>query len=141
MTTGEFVRQYYATVGCVINEVDVNTSHGTIHLTLRDYAGQEKYSPLLHVTESDATILMFDLTNGVTYRALELWYEKCGDEPVFVVGNKCDCADIKVTTPRFHETYNLPYYTQSVKRTPTYTTLLTPILRRLTGYDDLVIVE
>lgn len=137
MQTDEFHPQYYATVGCEVHPFVLNTNYGNIELNLYDYAGQEKYNSQSYY-KSDATILMFDLTSRVSYKNLKYWQNKCTiGVPVFVVGNKSDCADIKVAP-------DIPYLALSAKRmtlTDLLTDLLTPILRRLTMHDDLVIVE
>lgn len=132
MRTNEFKRQYFATVGCNVHQFNVRTNHGMVELNLYDYAGQEKYNGRA-LFKSDASIIMFDRTNRVSYKNLKHWQSKCAAEPILIVGNKSDCADIKVVT-------DTPYIAVSSK-TMTLTDLLTPILRRLTGHDDLVIVE
>ena len=139
--TNVFVNKYIATVGCSVNTFDIKTNYGKIILNLCDYAGQEKYSDRTRILKTDATILMFDLSNKCSYNNLQFWYNKCQAETecIFVVGNACDCSDI-ITAPTFHEKYNLPYLSLSAKTMP-YIDLLTPILRNLTGQDDLVIME
>lgn len=137
MKTDEFYSKYYATVGCDVHPFMVNTNYGNIELNLYDYAGQEKYSSRTYY-KHDANILMFDLTSKVSHESLKDWYTKCYTGQTFIVGNKCDIAEIKVT-PSFHEKHNLPYIPVSAKRM-TLADLLTPILRSLTGHDDLVIV-
>ncbi len=132
-----FEPRYYASVGCEVHTIDINTNHGTFVLNLYDYAGQEKYSHSPLVTKSDATILMFDLTSRISYMNLNLWNKKCLDEPVFVIGNKCDIKDndIKVV-PSVHQNY----LSLSAKKM-TFKVFITPILRRLTGHLDLLILE
>lgn len=140
MRTDEFEKKYIATIGCNVYPDLVHTNYGDFELNLYDYAGQEKYSSIFGVPQSDATVLMFDLTSPISHKNLKSWYSKwCHDEPVFVVGNKCDIAEIKVT-PKFHMKHNLPYMALSAK-TVTSAEFFTPILRRLTGHDDLVIIE
>ncbi len=129
----KFEPKYLASFGCEVHPFHINTNHGSIEFNLYDYAGQEKYSTQ-HIYNSNATILMFDLTSKISYKNLKFWKTKCDSEYVFVIGNKCDCADIKVAP-------TIPYLALSAKTTMTLRNLMIPILRRLTGCDDLVIVE
>lgn len=139
MKTDEFEGRYFATVGRDVHPFAFGTNHGDILVELHDYAGQEKYSSLSGVQPCDATVLMFDLTSNTSHKNLADWHTKCcRGEPVFVVGNKCDIDDIRVT-PTFHAKHGLPYLALSAK-TMTYVDFLTHILRRLTGHDDLVIL-
>ena len=140
MRTEMFNKNYVATVGSEMHPFVVSTNHGDILLNFYDYAGQEKYGSGLPTRPCDATILMFDLSSNHSYKQLSFWHQKCAMEPVFVVGNKSDIAERKVTNPTFHLEHNLPYLEVSAK-TMTTKDLLTPILRRLTGHDDLVIQD
>jgi GTP-binding nuclear protein Ran len=140
MKTESFEKKYMATVGMEAHPFSVDTNHGTILLNIWDYAGQEKYGGGLPTKPCDATILMFDLSSTHSYTQLSFWHQKCAMEPVFVVGNKSDIAGRKVQNPTFHEEHNLTYLELSTK-TMTTKDLLTPILRRLTGHEDLVIQE
>ncbi len=134
-----FQPQFHATVGCNAKSFLWETNYGLFDLNFYDYAGQEKYGfrferPL--VAQSDATVLMFDLTSRVSYKNTKHWKQKCGGEPVFVVGNKCDikAENIKVV-PKFHENY----LELSAKRM-TGADLVTHILRVLSGHPDLVVL-
>lgn len=131
-----FQRKYIATVGSVLYPSSFRTNYGDIQLNFWDYAGQEKYGADRPTQAADASILLFDLTNKVSYKHLAFWHAKCGSEPVFVVGNKSDIVDSRmVDSPSYHA---LPYWEVSAK-TMTAAELLTPILRQLTGHEDLVI--
>jgi GTP-binding nuclear protein Ran len=133
MRSNTFVNKYVATVGYEVYPTSINTNHGYILVNFYDYAGQEKYIPQNTVYHtSNATILMFDLTRNFTYKNLNLWKEKCKEEHVFIVGNKSDCDDITIVP-------NIPYLSVSAK-TMTLTDLLTPILQKLTGHQDLAII-
>jgi GTP-binding nuclear protein Ran len=137
MRTDTFQPQYFATVGSEVHPFGINTNYGHINLDFYDCAGQEKYASHLPDIKSDATILMFDLTSRISYKNLKYWRERCKEEPVFVAGNKCDIKqeDIKVQ-PKFHRNY----LALSAKRMTTRD-LLTPILRVLTGYDNIEILH
>jgi GTP-binding nuclear protein Ran len=140
MRQEHFEKKYVATVGCEVAPFSVSTNHGDILLNFRDYAGQEKYGGHRPTQSSDATILMFDFTSTHSYKQLEFWHKKCGMEPVFVVGNKVDAKSRVVTNSTYHLEHNLLYLELSAK-TMTTKDLLTPILRRLTGFQDLEILD
>lgn len=134
-----FEKKYVATIGCEVHPDFVNTNHGPIRLTLYDYYGREEYAgPVRPSDKADVTILMFDCSRKFTHTNLGRWHELCHEEPVFVVGNKTDLE--AVVTPTYHIEHNLPYMAVSAK-TGSIHDLLTPILRRLTGHNDLVIIE
>ena len=137
MRTDTFQPHYFATVGTGVHPFGINTNYGHIVLDFYDCAGQEKYAPFIPDIKSDATLLMFDLTSRISYKNLKHWQERCKGEPVFVVGNKCDIKEenIKVR-PKFHKNY----LALSAKRMTT-SDLLTPILRVLTGYEDIEILD
>jgi GTP-binding nuclear protein Ran len=134
-----FVKNYTATVGTDVLPYAVNTNRGEILLHFYDAAGQEKYAGL-PTKQCDATILMFDFTSTFSYKQLGFWHKKCEFEPVFVVGNKIDATSRVVQNPTFHTEHGLPYLEVSAK-TMGVKQLLTPILRRLTGHEDLEIQE
>lgn len=136
MIPNTFQPQYIASVGSTVYHVTVNTNYGPIEFNLIDYGGQDKYSELLKIEKSDVNVLIFDLTSPISHKNLKHWYEKCNKESVaFVVGNKCDIEEVKVT-PTFHEKHNLPYLSVSAKRM-SGREFLNPILQKLTGHDDL----
>jgi small GTP-binding protein len=138
MTPNTFQPQYIASVGETVYHMTANTNYGLIELKLNDYGGQDKYSQLLNTQNSDANVLIFDLTSPISRKNLKHWYEKCNKESAaFVVGNKCDIEEIKVD-PTFHEKHNLPYLALSAKRM-SGREFLNPILQKLTGHDDLTV--
>ena len=139
MMESGFERRYIATVGHEVHPYHITTNHGTFLLTLIDYYGQDKYAspqPYPLTNGVDATVLMFDLSRKISHTNLSRWHEMCNNEPVFLVGNKTDMES--VVTPTYHIEHNLPYTAVSAK-TGTVHDLLTPILRRLTGHNDLII--
>lgn len=141
MNTNTFRRQYMPNGKYCVHPFNILTNYGDILLNLYDCAGLDKYSKHSPtIEECDASILMFDLTNKTSYHSLDLWYEKCKSEPVFVIGNKSDCESAYVI-PTFHKEYSLPYLPLSVKYMTSYNELLAPILQRFMGYDDLVIIS
>ena len=133
--TGEFLqRTYTATVGVEAHPRFIHTTHGTIFLTLYEYAGDEKYSSKNEPEHADAMVVMFDLTRKNTYTNLGKWFDKCKNGPIFVVGNKSD-KEHKVLNPSF------PTMTYLQTSAVTGKGLFEPILQTLTGFKDLEIVE
>lgn len=135
MIPNTFQPQYVASVGSTVYRVTADSNYGPINFNLIDYGGQDKHSKLLNIQKSDANVLMFDLSSPISHKNLKDWYEMCNKETVFVVGNKCDMEDLKVT-PTFHEKHTLPYLSISAKRM-SGRELLNPILQKLTSHDDL----
>ncbi len=134
-----FEKKYVGTVGLEVHPDFVNTTYGLINLTYYDFYGQDKYAgPTKAMDNVDATILMFDLSRKISYKNLGHWQQQTHGEPVFLVGNKSDLDAVVDAT--YHQEHNLPYMIVSAK-TGTGHDLLTPILRRLTGHNDLVIVN
>jgi GTP-binding nuclear protein Ran len=139
LMTERFEKKYVGTVGLEVHPYHVATNYGQILLTLYDYYGRQEYAgPTKPTDKADATILMFDLSRKISYKNLGGWHQQTHGEPVFLVGNKSDLEAVVDTT--YHQEHNLPYMIVSAK-TGTVQDLLTPILRRLTGHDDLVIVN
>lgn len=136
--TETFEKDYVATIGTEMIPLTIKTNYGEIHLELHDYAGQKRFSGGDYVDQADATILMFDLTDEYTYQKLTCWYEKCGPEPIFIIGNKYDLSEREVFDHTFATELNLPYLELSALRM-NKKPLLTPILRRVTGYSNLIL--
>ena len=132
----DFNKSYVGTVGSEFHPHSVVTNHGTIQFTFMDYYGKEEYASPNPIESTDATVLMFDLSRKFTHTKLSHWHELCGTEPVFLVGNKSDLES--VVTPTYHIEHDLPYVAVSAK-TGNMEDLFIPILRRLTGHNDLVI--
>jgi GTPase SAR1 family protein len=142
MNTNTFRQQYMPNSECCLHPFNIPTNYGDIVLNLYDCVGLDKYNKHTPTTEKfDAAIIMFDLTNKVSYHSLDLWYNKCKSEPVFVIGNKSDCASRRVKSPTFHEAHSLPYLPLSSKLMTSYNELFTPILQHFTAHDDLVIIN
>uniref|UniRef100_A0A6C0JP59 Uncharacterized protein n=1 Tax=viral metagenome TaxID=1070528 RepID=A0A6C0JP59_9ZZZZ len=111
----KFNPQYLPTSWYEVHSIDKTKN-------VRDYAGQDKYR-LLPQDMSNVTsaILMYDVTNPITYKNLEYWYNlvktQCGDIPMILLGNKVDIKDRRVfkNMIEFHKNNNLPYYEISTK--------------------------
>eukprot|EP00921_Rhytidocystis_pertsovi_P015153 GHVQ01024212.1.p1 GENE.GHVQ01024212.1~~GHVQ01024212.1.p1 ORF type:complete len:206 (+),score=24.38 GHVQ01024212.1:699-1316(+) len=82
-----------------------------------DTAGQEQFDNLhaSYYYNSNACIMVFDVTRKVTYKNLEKWYQElqeyCPDIPCIVVANKID-SETNVTSRQFNfaSSHNLPLH-------------------------------
>ena len=95
-------------------------------LQFYDTAGQERYKSLSFSTikGSDGSLLMYDITNQVSFDSISKWMEgieanKGDDFPIVLIGNKCDLADKRVILleegEELSKEYNLPFYETSCK--------------------------
>lgn len=98
-------RQHFSTIGAGQRVKDVlidEKKQLKVKLDMWDTAGQEKYRSQLkmYCNNSAAVILMFDLTDRITFENLDIWYQTVHDSVeqdtrYFIVGNKKDLE----TTP------------------------------------------
>ena len=85
-----------------------------------DFPGQEKYSSHnINLSDIDACIIMYDITNKLSYKNIGFWKLKvqklCGDIPTIVVGNKIDSHyrkiidnnTINISTKNHNQVHNL----------------------------------
>jgi GTP-binding nuclear protein Ran len=143
--TGDFTRQYYATVGAEVHPIDFNTTDKKIIFNIWDTAGQEKYAGLRnnYYKDADAAIIMFDVMSQVSYINVQMWYKDiravCPDIPIIIVGNKCDISGrkVKVINIKFHRKHNLEYYDISAKSNYNFEKPFLQVARVLTGNSEL----
>lgn len=94
--TGEFTQIYDPTLGVEVHPLVFNTTIGPIRLNIWDTSGQEKYGGLGsgYYIQSDCAIVMFDLTNKLSYTNSKQWHDEvrnvCGQIPLALVGSKFD---------------------------------------------------
>ncbi len=72
-------------------------------IALFDTAGQERYKSisLNTVKNADGIILMYDITNQISYDSISEWMEKISenlesDIPIILIGNKCDLNEERI---------------------------------------------
>eukprot|EP01084_Bolivina_argentea_P104451 187031_1 len=114
----------------VLTEVEkiqilIQTNIGIIELQCWDSAGTKCGTlPDEYFLHAKGAILMFDVTNRLSYKNLPVWYRDIvrGCEydiiPIVLCGNKVDNANerrVKSKHIRFHRKKNLQYYDISVK--------------------------
>ncbi|ELR12971.1 GTPbinding nuclear protein Ran, putative [Acanthamoeba castellanii str. Neff] len=137
--SGEFERKYVPTLGVEVHPLPFYTTHGKIILNVWDTAGQEKFGGLRdgYYIQADAAIIMFDVTDRLTYRHLQKWYTDlsrvCEKIPVVICGNKVDVKDRKVKPKdiTFHRKKNLQYYDISAKSNYNFEKPFLYVCRRL----------
>lgn len=84
----------------------IDTGQELVPLMVWDTAGQEAFRSLvpIYVRDSDAALLVFDVTDAQSFQALEKWYslllEEAGDSVlIYIVCNKIDLTNVVVGEP------------------------------------------
>ena len=139
--TGEFTKNYIATVGAEVQPLDFNMTDKNMFFDIWDTAGQEKYAGLRddYYKNAHAAIIMFDVTSRISYKNVSNWYRDiravCPDIPIILLGNKCDSSDRKVMARNitFHRKHNLAYFDISAKSNYNFEKPFLNIARVLTG--------
>merc|ERR1712186_269455 len=98
-----FQKQYNPTVGAEVYKLEFdfesNTKRYKIFFECWDTAGQERFGGLRdgYYIKSDCAIIMFDVTERVTYKNVPNWYRDlsrvCENIPIVLCGNKVDVKD------------------------------------------------
>lgn len=93
----KFRKNYLATVGFNLKEIQLKTNKGLITISLWDTAGQEKFGNLRrsYVHGADGVLILYDVTERSTKDNVRKWLkylkENCAvPPPVIVCGNKKD---------------------------------------------------
>merc|ERR1719313_1795377 len=147
--TGEFEKQYNATIGVEVRPMPFFTSKGNIKFNVWDTAGQEKLGGLRdgYYIGGQCGIIMFDVTSRITYQNVPKWYKDlvrvCDNIPICLVGNKVDVKDRKVKAKMivFHRKKSLQYYDISAKSNYQFEKPFVWLLRKLTAEPTLNLVE
>ena len=121
LLTGEFTKNYVATLGVEVHPLTFYTNRGKVIFNLWDTAGQEKFSNNLTITrnsleDADGIIVMFDVTSKLSYKSVEKWVQLARsiapNAPIVLCGNKVDIADRKIKARNItaHRKLNLSKY-------------------------------
>ncbi|RNF25970.1 small GTP-binding protein [Trypanosoma conorhini] len=102
-----FPKNYLMTTGCdfIVKEVQVDEQN-TVELLIFDVAGQKEYETMMpsYVEHAAAFILMYDVSNKVTFEACTRWISAIkhvnNDMIGFLMANKMDLADKSEVTER-----------------------------------------
>ena len=150
--TGEFKKKYVATLGVEVHPLDFNTNYGVVRFNCWDTAGQKRYYGLKdgYYIGSEGAIVMFDVTNRLSYKNAKTWYAGVTDKklnlqnnPVILCGNKVDIAQRQVVPEQIslHREKNILYYDISAKSNYNLEKPFLALARKLTGHEDLQFTE
>jgi GTP-binding nuclear protein Ran len=144
--TGEFRQKYIATIGAEVHPIPLDTNHGMYTLNIWDISGQEKFGGLRdgYYAGANAAILMFDLTNKLSFKRLREWIHdirRVKDIPIIICGNKSDIPDKKVHAKHtiLYSDLGFKYYDISSKSEYLYEKPFLSILKTVTGKDNIKI--
>lgn len=126
--TGEFTRNYIATIGANTYTLPFYTNMGEIKFMVWDTAGQEKHGGLrdAYYIGADCSIIMFDTTSRITYKNVPNWQKDftrvCPNVPICICGNKVDIIDRKVKPAQVKgkTSSNIAYFDISAKSNYNY---------------------
>ena len=146
--TGEFDKRYVPTIGVEVRALDFETNYGRWILNCWDTAGQEKFGGLRegYYIGGEAAIIMFDVTQRITYRNVPTWYRDltrvCENIPIVLCGNKVDCKEraVKPKDIFFHRKRSIQYYDISAKSNFNYEKPFLYLIRKLVGQADVAFV-
>ena len=147
--TGEFTKNYQATMGVEVNPLPFYTNKGYVFCNIWDCAGQEKFGGLRdgYYIGAQAAIIMFDVTQKITYKNVLDHYNFLRkyrpNIPVVICGNKVDCKD-RVVKPIDNTLFNrkdLQYYDISAKSNYNFEKPFLYLLRKLVKDESLAFVE
>ncbi|KAF9284201.1 GTP-binding nuclear protein gsp1/Ran [Mortierella alpina] len=121
--TGDFEKEYNATVGVEVRPLGFHSTAGPICFETWDTAGQKKCGTLPdgYYANAQCAIILFDVTNPVSYNNVPAWYydlvRNCGNIPIVLCGNKVDIKErkVEVKDSDFHSQKSLQYYDISAK--------------------------
>lgn len=147
--TGEFEKQYIATLGVEVRALQFHTNHGPIVFNCWDTAGQEKFGGLRdgYYIHGQSAIIMFDVTARDTYKKVPEWHRDlvrvCEGIPIVLCGNKVDVKNraVKPKQINFHRKKNLQYYDISAKSNYNFEKPFLWLAKRLTNDPNLKFVE
>lgn len=147
--SGEFEKKYVPTLGVDVRPLRFTTNYGPVCFNVWDTAGQEKFGGLRdgYYIQGQCAILMFDVTNRVTYKNVQNWHRDltrvCENIPIVLVGNKVDIKDrrVKAKNITFHRKKSLSYYDISAKSNYNFDKPFLSLLRQLTQRPDIRFVQ
>ncbi|MHA1132190.1 MAG: Rab family GTPase [Candidatus Helarchaeota archaeon] len=124
-TEKRFRESYIPTIGVQWVVKQLNYQESTVYLTIWDIAGQDKFKVMrgTFYDGSDAVIIVFDVTNLISFDHVENWLievqQFCDNVPFILLGNKIDLVGARRVTQEMIKSliqrYNLPYFETSAK--------------------------
>ena len=137
---GEYNDTYFNTIGVDFKTKIFEKNGKKIKMNIWDTAGQEKFKSLVlsYFRNSDIIILVFDLTNNISFKNIDKWYSdiecfcKNGNLKLYLVGTKADVGKDKyiVDSVSIQEKcleYNMKYFETSAKKNFNLTELFSDI--------------
>jgi len=152
--SGEFEKKYVATLGVEVHPLLFHTNYGPIKFNIWDCAGQEKFGGLRdgYYVGADAAILMFDVTNKLTYKNIPSWDKDIDNKlakpswktiPKVICGNKVDVKDrkVKIRDITYPRKKGIQYYEISAKSNHNFEKPFLYLAREISMRKDLVFTE
>lgn len=99
----KFVSDYQPTIGATMVKFTHNQGDRNIQFCIIDTAGMEQYKSMAPVfyKQSEAAILVYDVTKKDSFDDLQEWYDRYREhkltEPLIIVGNKIDLDEREIT--------------------------------------------
>ena len=141
---GEYHDNYYNTIGVdfKIKLFDINNKKIKLHIW--DTAGQEKFKSLVtsYYRNSDIIIIVFDLTNNMSFHHIDMWYSDieyfCKNDNIslYLVGTKADVNKDKYVVDNIAikekcKEYNMKYFETSAKKNYNINQLFDDIVKEI----------
>jgi GTP-binding nuclear protein Ran len=107
-----FQKKYIPNMTSEVHSIKFKTNKGPIIFNLWDSCGSEKFGGVRDAffLNSDAVILMFDLSSRISYKNLIYWYKDilriCNSIPIVLVGTNVEKRKIKSKQISFHKKKN-----------------------------------
>jgi GTP-binding nuclear protein Ran len=143
LRTGEFVKNYIATMGIETTQLIFQTNKGPVTLHLSEWSGQEKFNALRPDPEVHGVIVMFDVTSRTSYRNARVWAQRAREDetPLVLCGNKVDAQERKVKPAEITLQRDLAcqYYDLSAKSNYNFEKPFLYLIRRVLGEDTVLV--
>lgn len=148
----KFNEKYEPTLGADVYIIKFKTTYGTIILNCWDTAGKEDMGGLSdgYYIGADGCILVFDKRKFNSFRQAKVYANDirkiANNVPIVIIANKSDLYNTNhiinnVNISTFSNSINAPYFDVSVKRDYNIMLPMTSLIRKLTGHNDLEIIE
>ena len=125
----EDVREFHvATIGIENFEkiLNLKDSKKKVQLKIYDTSGQERYRSITrnYYKHTDGILLMYDITNGQTFKSLESWIKEIEERtkpniPIYLIGNKKELSEEREITydegKEFADKHNFKFFETSTK--------------------------
>lgn len=133
---------YYNTIGVDFRIKICDIHDKKIKINIWDTAGQEKFKSLItsYYRNSDIIIMVFDLSNQMSFRHIDYWYSEieyfCKDMKVYLVGTKSDIGKNNYIVDdesinNICNKYNMTYYETSAKKNKNINELFDDIVENI----------